>query len=944
MSRLLRGGSQFHGRLSRPVSVSFAPPTQQQQTINVNCLTHTVRDSALQRRAPMGGGKVFPPAVVEPSLRPPDRRLRVAVVLARQVRRPVHSDLRPPIAAAVDTTAPPILVRLVRRPTQRVRYGLAAPKAILPLPTQAAQTVRVTLVAVSGRLVQRRPITGLRDPLVGPAVTFSGPPIVQVATRARRARPLPHSRLGPPQFYPATSVVRVTLAKQVRRPVHSRLAAPQVLQTFTAAPVAALAARSRVARASLTRSVLRPPIAAAAVTTPPPILVHVARALRPQTHSHLGKPLVLIVPAIEQAEETIRVVAAWRTRTEVVRRAPHSRLRGPQFYPATSTISVTLAARTRAALAPRVVRARLAPPTATQVFSGPRVALTRFVRRPVHSRLAAPQFYPATSEIQATLAGRTRVEAQRRRPRWFLLPPTVLRVPQVEQQENTIKVVLAPKARRRTLSRLSPPTALQVFDGPQVVLARSPRRRTSSHLGAPTALQIFGGPTVIRTRTVRPRAHSKLGEPTVLVIPSVEQAEETVRVVLAGRTRAEADRRAPHSKLSGPFFYASTSTIRTVLAERTRLEATRRASRSRLAPPQFYPATSTISVTLAGRTRASLVCRPARSELAPPSVFSPADPTLRQQTILVLLAGRTRVELGRRAAHFRLAPPVILPATSVIRVTLARVPSRRLLHSKLAGPVVAATESARRITVQVAVTDRLRRKPTHALLTPPAALQTFSGPETVVSVRRTLDVRRVTHGLLRPPTVTGAAFVANPVSISLAPARRPLVRSKLAPPVFYAATSTIRTVLTRIIVPPTRSQVRPPQVVAVQFVAPPVNVTLAAARRPHPVYRLTPPTVVAPRAAIQPPVYVKRVAVTHRSSFQRRGPHSHLRPFGPTHRNGVACLIDLPAALACLANIPATLACLLNDGAANACLTNDAATTACLYDRQAFTATLVDKE
>lgn len=620
--------------------------------------------------------------------------------------------------------------------------GFSTPVVVLvPSVQQQQQTVRVTLAGRTRVESDRRAsYFRLAPPMFYPATSEIG---VTAAVRARleAQRRAPRSRLAPPATLAAATpntkigvhvVTESQRSSHWRRSAQWRVGGPVVvlplptLEMMTVS-VTCAAVRARAARPSYeTVSRLEAPTVVAVAAVAPPLhtaLVAVARRVAQQQrnpHFDLAAPTVLAQPP-PTAQLVVHAVGG-RTRVEAVRRHPFSRLTPPVFYPASGQISVTLAARRTRIEAPRrAPHSKLSPPVVLKTFPGPTV----------------------------TVAVRPPVERSRRGPRSFLRPPAAVRVPSVEQAEQTIRVQLAPSRRRAPRSFLRPPTVLApVETRVRVALAavagrlrpvRGARSRLSPPVFYPSTSTIRAAlAAVTGSRFAPARATSNVLAAPAVVIPTPSLRDETIRVTLAGRTRVEAARRAPRSRLAPPVFYPSTSTIDVDLAGRTRVEATRRAPHSRLPLVIVQPLAPRPAVAVAGRTRIEAGRRGAHYLLGEPTVVTPV-PTQQQQTISVQAALRPRTEAQRRAPHSNLRPPtrVLSPPSQrdqTIRTALVavRTPTERPRHRPAVfftrPAVVAPAPLPRRDqldeTVWLTPRAKLEQRYPHSHLTPPVFVAT----------------------------------------------------------------------------------------------------------------------------------------------------------------------------------------------------------------------------
>lgn len=484
------------------------------------------------RRQP--DSRLFRPAVVEPSLRQPDRRLTVNTTLAR-IRPPhVRGELTPPTVLQT-FVGPQTHLAPARRPrTYSKLAGLVVAASV--------SARRIITVSVAPYVRPRRVLSELHPPTaVAPASALLSQETITVKlARIRPART--HARLSPPVFLPATSTIDVTRVRTRPAPIHSRLAPPTVLAVFGGPRVE---------------------------------LVH---TLPRRTIYDLRPPTVVAPVSALLSQQTIRVKLV-RTRPPAI----HSRLYAPLFLPAKSNIAVTVV-RTR----PRPINSVLGAPQALRTFSGP-----------------------------AKAAPVTRTFDPRRDVRSVLRPPAVVAAVFIAPE---VTVKQAPVARRPVHSRLAPPATLAVaFIAAEVSVRLAPARR--------------------------PATHSRL---TAIFYP----ATSTIRTVLAAsRTRATFVSRLPHSELRPPqvlLYFAGPAVYLTRLA-RIRLRAL---SELRLPSGRPFEAPPAINVTLAPARRPHTLSR-----LRPPTAVTPPPPPKPRPTAVYCVAVKARVDRLRRAPHFHLNPP-----------------------------------------------------------------------------------------------------------------------------------------------------------------------------------------------------------------------------------------------------------------------------------------------
>ncbi len=851
--------------------------------------------------------------------------------------------------------------------------GPHPPLVILPLPSQQQQTVGVKSLP---QALVRREQAQQRAPksLLFPVQTLAQPP--------------------PPFFGPQVNLLPVDrISRRDRRHNLTFFLSPPtvittVTQTFNGPPPTLAHTRPRK-----TATRLAPPTALQVFSGP---AVHTVRTRPRPTTRFLGKPQVVRVPSVEQREQTIQAALVH------IRPRPKSALLRPPtvlqvFAGPRVSLTQTRPRRTTRLLSPPVVVT-----VVTQTFPGPAVRVVRTRPPKTVSQLGPLIFYPQTSEIQVTT-----VRTRPRKTRWFLAPPATLEPEAVQIAERQIRVELIHIRPRPTSKHLSPPAALQVFFGPQVTLTRiRPRptarflgeptvvrvpsveqqeqtikvtltrarpRPTTKVLGEPTTLQEFFGPAefevavripledkrrpshfflrppqVIRVPSVeqqeqtvrvsltqtRPRRTGFfLRLPTVIRVPSVEQQEQTVRVALV-HTRPHPTTKAvfPPTVLARP---PQAPIAVTEVAVKTRFDWKRRfplqGFRQRLIretgagtgsglqgfdpllgprPPQIVlplptQREQTVKVTLALRPRAEAQRRQARYRLIPPTKVIPL-PTLQMQTIQTrLVAVRTRVEQQRHAPHSLLSEPTVVAHAAFFGPSVFTVKTRprstvRVLSPPTIVRVPSVEQQLRTITVALVHT---RPRPTARILLPPTQLRVFSGPTTVLTKTRPRPTRR----FLRPPTVVRVPSVEQAEqTIRVVSVRtRPHPTAKFVRPAQVVAQPPVETVLAttltrtrprpkaallqaptvlrvfraaqvflvKIRPRPTRATLAAPVVVAEPPVKTQTSVSLVRAR-PRPTAKaLFAPTVVLPLLERTLKVIL---AGRTRSEASRRAPHSHL--------------------------------------------------------------------
>jgi hypothetical protein len=623
MARTGRSQPGFY-RLSPP-AVTFPAPSQQIQTIHVTLVAVRVR-ADLAKRAPRS--VLRRPVVVFPSPTPTFTRLLAAQARIAFGRRAApHSRLGAPIAIPVQPvlSLPRLAITLVavRTATERSRH---LPHSILRPPATLAPPPPVLSTQQWGELFvvhpSRRKIGAWRiRPPPTVLAPLAPPPRVILAGRTRltvRRAPL-STKIFPPVVTPAISGKAETV------------------------PTVVLADYPRPLRRQ-PHSILRKPIATTASTLAPPIKVVSQTAFQRRLNDWRYWVLhALFAPAVitpvAPLEHTVRVVRAWRTAVEQIRRRPHSVLRPPAVVtPSTpppvsasgDIIAVTLAGQ-------RKGKWRLRPPAVVAAAAG------------------SP---PVVTAITVKLAGRTRVEQQRRAPHYVLRGPAVTPTPPTAVPQATGPTVTLVGLRKGKW-QLRPPVVVGaiVLSPPlvttiQVVLAGRNRLERGQHAG-----------------------RAKVNPPTVLAPPPAPSLAPALRVISqAPRQRRVNDWRyyVLHQLFAPAIVTPATAlehTIRVVLAGRTRTTLSRRQQHVRIQPPQFLqtaPA-APLTIKLAGRTRAELARHLPHSRLAPPIVIGAVvPPNPYQLAIRTILAGRTRAEQDRRRRlGSKLVPPAVVTPVTV---------------------------------------------------------------------------------------------------------------------------------------------------------------------------------------------------------------------------------------------------------------------------------------
>lgn len=609
-----------------------------------------------------------------------------------------------------------------------------------------------------------------RVPLIGPR-----PP--QVVEERPFAPPIKTTRaaVAPSRLHPS------------RRPL-SRLYAPTVVTTEAAQPpvettihttLVAVSSRASSQRKRHRLSRLTAPILSEAVSfIAEPISVTLARVRPRPTQVDLRAPATLEPWSVALRERTIGVaLARIRPRPTTKRLAAPATLEPWSVALQLRSITTHLAAQLR--LARRPGRVRLNPPTVLQVFSGPAAKLVsqfRFSR----ARAAYPELRPPAVVEPSLVPGDPRLT----------LPTHLVR------------------ARPR-------PTQAVVLPPATLVAAGTP---VEDQLALVTRWLVW----------TRPRPTAKfLRQPVVepSLVPGDPRLE--VRVTLAGRTRTEAQRRAPH------YFRTQPATLEPWAV-------------------QLQQRTSHITLAVLAR----LARRPAYPELRPPVVVEPSllgsDPRLVIQSALV----RTR---PRPTQAVVLPPATLVSATEPTReqsiITVALVTTRpRPTHTLLRSPVVEPSllGSDSRLTIQSALV-RIRPRRTSGVIRPPLSVVAF---EPTLS-QQTLQIHlvrirpRLTRARVVAPVVVETRLVPGDPRLVI---KRALVRIRPVPP---------HTVLSK----PTVLQVF--QAAAVRLAS---RTRFEVGRRaPH--FKLSPPTVLevfrGPLTVLANRTKVERVRRAYRSILRR---------------------------------------------------------------------------
>lgn len=542
---------------------------------------------------------------------------------------------------------------------------------------------------------------------------------------------------------------------------------------------------------------------------------------------------------------------------------------------------------------------------------------TKLLSQPVVSSAAALSFGPSVTGA-APPNGRRR----RRAMPPMLGAPTVVRVPQVEQREQTIVISLARIRPRRLAFVLGDPTALKVFAGPVVTLSHARPRPTTKVLSDPVVVSssaaIFFGPSVTGATSSgrrRRRALAMVGAPVVVRVPSVEQQEDTVRVSLA-RTRP---RRAifsllapqatavfaagkPHLSTTRPRATAKVLRAPTAVVARAfenKLRISLASARPRLTANQLSIPVVVRSAQVDDSIRTTLAqSRPrptdhflgqptalrvfsgpqvATAKIKPPRVIARVGkptaviplPTLRAQTISVsLTASRTRVEQSRHQSHFELQPPTIL-STAV-----APTRKQQTLQVVLVG-VRSGTEQ------KLHAGRFVLRPPTRVIPLPNQRAQTIGVYQPRIKPRPVTTKLSAPAKVIPPPTQR-----MQTVQVALAKAR-PRKTLAVLPETLGASTFVARAIATSLVrIKPKQTARRlvPPQVVRTPF-----DDTISVATvetRPRATRKFLSTPVVRYRP-LETKTKTKLVAARPRPTVKRLGSPQALRTFPATPINSV---------------------------------------------------------
>lgn len=421
----------------------------------------------------------------------------------------------------------------------------------------------------------------------------------------------------------------------------------------------------------------------------------------------------------------------------------------------------------------------------------PTVSAVSFTAYPISVNCLQPNRLTSRRQISSVLGPPAtlrvfdglRVDVVQNRPRLVkarLSRPTVIRVPQVEQRQQTIRLSLAPSRRpaSKSLFRQTIVAAVVAVSAYpiRVSLAKVRQRPIRSLLRPPTVLRTFSSSKANLVTRPRQGAFSRLKPPTVVLVPAIEQ---TVRVDLVRArprpTTHSLGQPAVLSVFAGPNVTTARSRPRPVI------DLLRQPTR---VIPLPNLRAQTISVALvSSRTRAEQSRHQSHYRLQAPTVLSTAAPPNRkQQSILVSLASIcTRIEQIRRGPHSKLGlPRVINPLPTLraqtVRVSLARVRPLRTL-SVLSDP---ATLRRDRFEDELKTTlVRSRPRATVKDLSGPIVLRVFEGPSTSLARVRP---RQTSYRLNQPRVIRTA--IQDSILVSTVRSRPlPTIKHLLAPTV-----------------------------------------------------------------------------------------------------------------------------------------------------------------
>jgi hypothetical protein len=764
---------------------------------------------------------------------------------AKQPRRSTTSHLRVPevVAEAVEPTSfggPRVKLTAPRSKNPPVRSKL--PKVIGAPPAAVVYSGPSTPFAPQRR---GKPRSFYIKPTVQFVEYFTGP-VVKLAT-PRATRPGVHSKL--PQVVPTVVVAevyygpRTHLVRLAPPRYHSALRPPVVVYppiTF-GGPVITLAASFR----GKPKSVLHAPADLVDDADKGQIRVTLAPSYGPKAvaKSHLSPPAV-VAPVLARGIQTLltpgragqpkshlappTVVSpffARKTQVSLARIRPFPTtafLRPPADLvdrDDLGQIKVTLAPshgpKTMSELRPPVV---IGPVLARPIV----IKLARITHPPVQHVLGKPADTVGLEDqgrVKVTLARITHPPVES-----FLSPPTVI---DLRPQVYVVDVHLAPSFRGKPKSRLSPPSvlrgAIEIY-GPELHLTRIRPVKTIARLEPPVVIDLSPQTKYLTVWLT----YSRRGKPTSFLSPPTDtqglEDQGKVAVHLAYQSRGK-----PKSRLAPP------AVVAPVLA---RPVVTKLA---RITPP------------------------PTLSKLRPPVVtFNRVDDAV---------ADITLVKNFPPPVHSILRKPVVIDLRpQVYEVDVNLTYSRRGRPMYLLGePSRFAPTPKAETVLSVNLAYSLRGKP-KSKLRPPVVID--NRPQTVYpNVNLTRNKVKRTRYFLRPPAVVITPTNARPIEVALTRIRPPRTTS-FSTGVIYGAK--VYAPITVTLAPQRRgvpkSKLSPPAVVTViERPTYPISVTLAPSFRGRPTYFIAPPTVIDD----SPQVFTLRVKLV-----RIRPPKTHwfLRP------------------------------------------------------------------
>ena len=771
---------------------------------------------------------------------------------------PTTSRLAPPAVVnpfVQPFVASPIRVALAPSSRGRPQYRIGQPLVVFVLPIQYGPGVRLAPQSTQGRRTRSR----LAPPaVVTPAVvqTFAGPKVKRApSTRLPRR---PSAVLAPPLYIPTPVVqpqiaggpgVRLTTIRPAA--VHSKLRPPAVVNPSVAArPIKISLVRIRPFPTDA--SVFEPAVIEQAQGPQGGVGIQLAPSFRGRPKSKLSAPAVVtpFVAAVYSGPQT--TLARIRPSRTIARllSVPAA------FRPIGFAISVTLAPSKRG-----TPKSHLLPPSVVRTaveLSGPEVTLVRIrpprtsavLRRPVVVR-GSIAFGGPRIRLTSPL---DRVPATISR-----LRPAVVTVA-TETFTGPSTVALARIRPPRTLARIEPPTVIDLT--PQtyfiaVALAPSFRGKPTSFLGAPTDLSDAQDIGLLKTHLAYSRRgipKSRLEPPTVVAPVLARAIEKSLAYSLRGKAKPE---------LRPPIVVQA---FRIPVVSVTLAPSSRGIPKSQLGRP-----TDLVDAADLGLVKVTLA--PSRyphpkSRLSPPTVVFPffaraTDITLarirpvatrwllRKPVDLVDRedVGAVRVHLAysrRGAPKSILRKPTVIdlrPQTYFVSTTLVRITPPPTL-SKLGAP---------RATLIPGYPVDLQAEIQLVRITPPPTMSILRKPVVVapvlaraIATNLAYSRRGKPRSILRPPRVIDLRPQTRFLSVTLAPSRRPVAKSKLTRVIVqrFVAPRPVEVTLTRI--RPARTSAFYTGVVYGGRVHAPISVTLAPssrlARTPH--SRLLAPTVV----------------------------------------------------------------------------------------------------